>query len=40
MHYPGDFVRRAAANINKVSNTVSSVTSTVTNRFIAIISDG
>eukprot|EP01035_Chromulina_nebulosa_P021610 gene21610-27972_t len=31
MHYPGDFVRRAAANINKVSNTVSSsVASTVT----------
>ena len=35
MHYPGDFVRRAAANINKVSNTVSSsVASTVTHRFI------
>ena len=34
MHYPGDLVRRAAANVsNKVSNTVSSVASTVTQRF-------
>ena len=35
MHYPGDLVRRAAANVShKVSNTVSSVASTVTQRFI------